>query len=209
LERNYSSCTGRSSENLCSSSSSGGASEKKKDRVKLRKPSETIRWFPEFHGPPPWMLMYFFGPEWSSTHQCTNVDGWCTDGCTFFVPPCPWANQGGELKLTFFSFLSSAQVGILLGTSPTSLRLEHLHMHLGLLPPPPTYLPTHLPAYLCTYTLNLHQGNDEACRWKYCNIPYQVGCFILLPTYFPIKPYDFMIVENNIAMTQLRVLQLN
>jgi len=37
---------------------------------------------------------------------------------------------------------------------------------------------------------------------------YQVGCFILLPTYLPIKPYNFMIVENNI-MTQLRVLQLN
>jgi hypothetical protein len=38
---------------------------------------------------------------------------------------------------------------------------------------------------------------------------YQVGCFILLPTYLPIKPCNFMIVENNIAMTQLRVLQLN
>ncbi len=36
FERSYSSCTGRSSENLCSSSR--GAQEKKKDRVKLRKP---------------------------------------------------------------------------------------------------------------------------------------------------------------------------
>jgi len=197
LERNYSSCT-------CSSS--GGAQGKKKDRVKLRKPSETIIWFPEFHAPP-WMLMYFFGPKWSSTHQSTNVDGWCTDGCTFFVPPCPWANQGGELKLTFFSsfaqprliffwelFFSStptpAQV------SPTSLHLDYLHMHLGLLPPPPTYLPTHLftyspiclpsnqPTYLCTYTLNLHQGNDDACRWRYCNIP---GRLLHSPSYLP--PY--------------------
>ncbi len=26
--------------------------------------------------------------EWtSSTHQCTNVDGWCTHGCTFFIHP--------------------------------------------------------------------------------------------------------------------------
>jgi len=33
FERNYSSCTGRISENLCSSS--GGAQEKKKDWVKL------------------------------------------------------------------------------------------------------------------------------------------------------------------------------
>ncbi len=38
FERNHTSCTGRSSENL--SSSSGGAQEKKKDRV-----------FPEFHPP--------------------------------------------------------------------------------------------------------------------------------------------------------------
>jgi hypothetical protein len=38
-ERNYSSCTSRNSENLCSSSSGGGLlREKKKDRVKLRKP---------------------------------------------------------------------------------------------------------------------------------------------------------------------------
>jgi hypothetical protein len=36
----YSSCTGRSSENLWSSS--GGAQEKNKDRVKLRKPSGLI-----------------------------------------------------------------------------------------------------------------------------------------------------------------------
>jgi hypothetical protein len=37
---------------------------------------------------------------------------------------------------------------------------------------------------------------------------YQVGCFILLPTYFPTKPYNFMTIENNVAMTQMRVLQL-
>jgi hypothetical protein len=35
---------------------------------------------------------------------------------------------------------------------------------------------------------------------------YQVGCFVLLLTYFPTKPYDY---ENKVAMTQLRVLQLN
>jgi hypothetical protein len=52
--------------------------------------------------------------------------------------------------------------------SPTYLHLNYLPMHPGFLPPPPTYLlahlPTHLPIYLCTYTLNLHQGNDDACR---------------------------------------------
>jgi hypothetical protein len=37
---------------------------------------------------------------------------------------------------------------------------------------------------------------------------YQVGCFILLPTYLPIKPCNFMTIENNVVMTQLKVLQL-
>jgi hypothetical protein len=37
---------------------------------------------------------------------------------------------------------------------------------------------------------------------------YQVGCFILLPTYLPTKPCNLMIIENNVAMTQLWVLQL-
>jgi len=40
---------------------------------------------------------------------------------------------------------------------------------------------------------------------------YQVGCFVLLPTHLPTRPYNFMIIKNNvaIAMTQLKVLQLN
>ncbi len=29
--------------------------------------------------PAPW-------PEWTSTHQCTNVDGWCTDRILFSIP---------------------------------------------------------------------------------------------------------------------------
>ncbi len=38
---------------------------------------------------------------------------------------------------------------------------------------------------------------------------YKVGCFIIFPTYLFTKPYNFMIVENNVAMTQLKVLQFN
>jgi hypothetical protein len=38
---------------------------------------------------------------------------------------------------------------------------------------------------------------------------YQVGCFVLLLTYRPTNPCNFMIVKNNVAMTQPRVLQLN
>ncbi len=60
----------------------------------------------------------------------------------------------------------------------TYLHLDYLPMHPGLLPPPPTYLSTHLlthlstyppiclpfhqPTYLCTYAPNHHHGNDGA-----------------------------------------------
>jgi hypothetical protein len=139
----------------------GGAPGKKKDRVKLRKPSDASWWFPEFH--PPWMLMYFFGPEWTSTHQCTNVDGCCTDGCTFFDSPCPWANQGGELKLTFF-FSSFPQPRLILffelffSSPPRPPRFTYLHLDYAPWPPPsPTYLPTHLFTYspICLATFAL------------------------------------------------------
>jgi hypothetical protein len=29
---------------------------------------------------------------------------------------------------------------------------------------------------------------------------YQVGCFVLLPTYLLIRPYNFMIVNQNVAI---------
>jgi hypothetical protein len=93
-------------------------------------------------------------------------------------------------------------------------RSHLLPMHPGLLSPPPTYLPTyppiylrsHQPIYLCTYTLNLHQGNDDAGRWRYCNIS---DMFLHPPSYLPTRPCNFMTTKNNVAMTQLKVLQLN
>ncbi len=129
------------------------------------------------------------------------MDGWCIHGCTFFVPPCPWANQGGELKLIFFFhflnlgwfffwefFYSSpptpAQV------SPTYLPLNYYlctlpsfpHLPTYLPTYPPIYLPSHQPIYLCTYALNLHQGNDDVGQWRYCNIPSRLFHF---PSFLP------------------------
>jgi hypothetical protein len=49
--------------------------------------------------------------EWTNTHQCTNMDGWCIHGCTFFVTPYPWANQDGKLKFAFFFSLYLTHVG--------------------------------------------------------------------------------------------------
>jgi hypothetical protein len=38
---------------------------------------------------------------------------------------------------------------------------------------------------------------------------FHVGCFIFLSTYHPTKPCNFMTIENNVVVTQLKVLQLN
>ncbi len=47
----------------------------------------------------------------TQAHQCTNLDGWCTDECIFFVRSCPCANQGGYHRLTiFFLFLSPFRI---------------------------------------------------------------------------------------------------
>ncbi len=132
-------------------------------------------------------ITHYGGQSEPAPTLCTNVDGWCTDGCTFFVPPCPWPNQGGEFELTFF-FLSSAQVGsfflqtffFLTPPPPNPPRSDlptfRLLAYAPWPPPSPTYLPTHLftyspiclpshqPAYLCTYARNLHQSNDDAGR---------------------------------------------
>ncbi len=97
------------------------------------------------------------GSGWTSTHQWTNVDGWCTDGCTFFVTPCLWANQDGELRLTLFfpSLIQGLFWGSFFFSSPlTPAQVSATHLcTLGLLPPPPTYslrsyLPTCPPNYL-------------------------------------------------------------
>jgi hypothetical protein len=171
-------------------------------------------------------ISYCLGPEWTNTHQCTNVDGWCTHGCTFFIPPCPWANQGGKLKLTFF-FPSLSPSWFLFwelffSSPPTPAQVSPIYLHLDYclcttassLPPPtylptypPIYLPSHQPIYLCTCTLNLPKTMtmqvDEGISI------YKVGCFVFLPPYLPTKPCNFMTVKNNVAMNQLKVLQLN
>jgi hypothetical protein len=72
--------------------------------------------------------------------------------------------------------------------------LPHLPTYLPTYPP--IYLPSHQPIYLCTYILNLQQGNSDASQWRYCNIPSR-----LLRSPSCLSPYNFMTMKNNVAMT--------
>ncbi len=68
---------------------------------------------------------------WNNRLQKNQMDG-ARMGCTFFVPPCPWADQGGEPKLTFFSFLSPGWffLGELFFPHPPRPPRSHLHTYI-------------------------------------------------------------------------------
>jgi hypothetical protein len=90
------------------------------------------------------------------------------DGAPMVAPfssiPCPlnpkprwWtlvAQDGFFLLGTFFfpQPPTPALVSHLPTYLPTYLHLDYLFMHLGLLPPSPTYVPTHVPTHLFTYS---------------------------------------------------------
>ncbi len=143
------------------------------------------------------------GLKWTNTRQCTNVDGWCINVCTFFVPPCPKTNQGGKCRLTFFS---SLQPKLIFSSPPTPTYLPtfKLHAYAPWLPPSLAYLLTHPYIYLVMniYT-KFHQGNGNIGQWRYGNI---LGRLLCCPSYLPNRPCNFMIIKNNVAMTQMKVL---
>jgi hypothetical protein len=118
---------------------------------------------------PMWMDGAMMGAPFSSL-LVLGLTKVVNSNCPIFSFPQPKVFFLG----TFFSSPPTfAQV------SPTYLHLDYLPMHLGLFLPRPTYLsidllthlstyppiclPFHQPTYLCTYTLNHHQGNDGAC----------------------------------------------
>ncbi len=69
FERNYSRCTGRSSENLCSSSGAAQVNERRDETQKSIKIDGFLSFIP------PWMLMYFLAG-------------------IFLISPCVWPNSG-------------------------------------------------------------------------------------------------------------------
>jgi len=113
------------------------------------------------------------GPEWTSTHQCTNVDGWCTDRMLFSIP------VPSQVDVLCFPVLSpfSAMISVFflqLYFLPAPTRF-YLCMYLfifllklfppsHLLPPAVPHQPTHLyiwiksrlfPIYLLTYKFKM------------------------------------------------------
>jgi hypothetical protein len=69
FETNYSSCTVRSSENICS--------DQEKGKTGWNSVYHQNWWFSEFHHPP-WMLVYFFaGFLWISPCVWPNSGFWC------------------------------------------------------------------------------------------------------------------------------------
>jgi hypothetical protein len=79
---------------------------------------------------------------WKNRLQKNQMDG-ARIGCTFFVPPCPWADQVGEPKLTFFPFLSPGWFffgGTFFSSPSTPAQVS------------PTYLPAHLPTHRFTFS---------------------------------------------------------
>jgi len=99
---------------------------------------------------------------------------WCTSpnyvwGPSYYVLLCghiwstlPLVKGGGEV-VPISSLTIRGRTLCALASS-----LPHLPTHLSTYPP--IYLPSHQPTFLSTYTLNLHQGNDDASRGRYCNI---------------------------------------
>jgi hypothetical protein len=101
-------------------------------------------------------------PEWTSTHQCTIVDAWCSDGCTFFLSlPLPGLTKVANSNWLFFTFFS--QVGFSLRTffflTPhacpglTYLPTFRLLAYAPWPPPSPIYLLTYPPTHPSIYLL--------------------------------------------------------
>ncbi len=133
--------------------------------------------------------------------------------------------QADQQRRPFIS-LSSAQAGFFGGnfsfsSPPTRAKVSHTYLALdnclctlaSSLPHLPTYLPAHLPTHLpispSTYLHIYLPTKSPPRQWQRWSMKvvhesiamYQVGCFILLPTYLPTRPCIFMTMENNVAMT--------
>jgi hypothetical protein len=117
----------------------------------------------------------FFGMGSKPTqHECTNLDGWCTDESIFFVASCPFANQGGYHRLTIgFLFLSPFDNFLLVFSD----LFIHLFIYLlASLTTPVTYLPTYpicsMQCFITTTNMVIH----------FCLIPLSKGLYLFCPS---------------------------
>ncbi len=115
-------------------------------------------------------LGWISGRAWGPSHECPSPRGiikidlvqgvtsapmWM-DGASMGEPfsslPVPGLTKAPNSGLTH---LPTFRLPVYAGPPPSTTYLPNLPTC------PPIFLLTHQPIYLCTYTLNLHQGNDD------------------------------------------------
>ncbi len=141
------------------------------------------------------------GPEWTSTHQCTNVDGWYTDrilfsihvpsqvdffGLSFLSPDQPWSQF-------FFATLFSPQPPP--GFFFCFWNFSHppnYYPHY----PPPTYSPIYLiksrlfPIYLLTYKFKMCYSHPHPPTHPITDLPTNtLSMYLSNPAYMVIPTY--------------------
>jgi len=133
------------------------------------------------------------GPEWTSTHQRTNVDGWCTDRIVFSIPVpsqvdvfclpfLPWSQFffatlfSHHLAPIFFFFLL---LKLFPPTHPLPLTVPHRPTHLYI------WINSKLfPIYLLTYIFELIVNSSPSTY-----SPINLKCVTLIPTYMATPTY--------------------
>jgi hypothetical protein len=109
------------------------------------------------------------GPEWTSTHQCTNVDGWCTDRILFSIP------VPSQVDLFCLPFLIPDQP------------LSQFFFFFWNFSHPLTYYPTFSPTNLLTYIFKLKIDSSPSTY-----SPINLKCATLIPTHLHALPLFYL-----------------
>lgn len=128
----------------------------------------------------------FLGPtfgephlKWTSTHQCTNMDGWCIDEWTLFIPSCPRADQGNDHRLTFSFPLPQPLLHFFSFWEPFFCP--------NLSPPPKSPIKSNLPPYI--WIISITRPNDVTPHVTWCHSCFDF--FLFLQKDFFLKKHYF------------------
>ncbi len=131
------------------------------------------------------------GPEWTSTHQWTNVDGWCTDRILFSIPV---PSQVDIFCLPFLSpDLSFFLIELYFLPAPHPVSFFLFLFCFWNFSHPPTYYPPLFPTDLLTYIFKLKVYSSPSTY-----SPINFKCATLIPTHLP-TPHLFFLPTNTIG----------